>query len=214
MSTIRRSTRAAISGGALALSLALTLSACGGSAAPTGTTAATEPPASAPAAADTEHNDADVRFAQGMIPHHRQAVEMAEIAVDRAENPEVKALAERIQAAQDPEIITLSGLLEAWGAEVPADGDMAGMDHSGMAGMSDMSGMMTPEQMDELRNATGAAFDTAFLQMMIAHHEGAVSDAQRELAEGVNPQAKDLATEIVAAQTAEIEQMRQLLQGA
>jgi uncharacterized protein (DUF305 family) len=214
MSTIRRSTRAAISGGALALSLALTLSACGGNAAPTGTIPATEPPASAPAAADTEHNDADVRFAQGMIPHHRQAVEMAEIAVDRAENPEVKALAERIQAAQDPEINTLSGLLEAWGAEVPADGDMAGMDHSNMPGMSDMSGMMTTAQMDELRNATGAAFDTAFLQMMIAHHEGAVSDAQRELAEGVNPQAKDLATEIVTAQTAEIEQMRQLLQGA
>jgi uncharacterized protein (DUF305 family) len=213
MSTIRRSTRAAVGGGALALSLALTLSACGGSAAPTGTPPATEPPASAPAAS-AEHNDADVRFAQGMIPHHRQAVEMAEIAVDRAENPEVKALAERIQAAQDPEINTMTGFLEAWGAEVPADGDMAGMDHSGMAGMSDMSGMMTPEQMDVLRNATGAAFDTAFLQMMIAHHEGAISDAQRELAEGVNPQAKDLATEIVTAQTAEIEQMRQLLQGA
>jgi uncharacterized protein (DUF305 family) len=213
MSTIRRSTRAAISGGALALSLALTLSACGGSAAPAGTTAATEPPASAPAAAGTEHNGADVRFAQGMIPHHRQAVEMAEIAVDRAENPEVKALAEQIQAAQDPEINTLTGFLEAWGAEVPADGDMAGMDHSSMAGISDMSGM-TPEQMDELRNATGAAFDTAFLEMMIAHHEGAISDAERELAEGVNPQAKDLATEIVTAQTAEIEQMRQLLQGA
>jgi uncharacterized protein (DUF305 family) len=212
MSTIRRSTRAAISGGALVLSLALTLSACGGSAAPTGTPPATEPPASAPAAS-AEHNDADVRFAQGMIPHHRQAVEMAEMAVNRAENPEVKALAEQIQAAQDPEINTMTGFLEAWGAEVPADGDMAGMDHSSMAGMSDMSGMMTPEQMDELRNATGAAFDTAFLQMMIAHHEGAISDAQRELAEGVNPQAKDLATEIVTAQTAEIEQMRQLLQG-
>jgi uncharacterized protein (DUF305 family) len=213
MSTIRRSTRVAISGGALVLSLALTLSACGGSAAPTGTPPATEPPASAPAAS-AEHNDADVRFAQGMIPHHRQAVEMAEIAVDRAENPEVKALAEQIQAAQDPEINTMTGFLEAWGAEVPADGDMAGMDHSSMAGMSDMSGMMTPEQMDELRNATGAAFDTAFLQMMIAHHEGAISDSERELAEGVNPQAKDLATEIVTAQTAEIEQMRQLLQGA
>jgi uncharacterized protein (DUF305 family) len=213
MSTIRRSTRAAISGGALVLSLALTLSACGGSAAPTGTPPATEPPASAPAAS-AEHNDADVRFAQGMIPHHRQAVEMAEMAVNRAENPEVKALAEQIQAAQDPEINTMTGFLEAWGAEVPADGDMAGMDHSSMAGMSDMSGMMTPEQMDELRNATGAAFDTAFLEMMIAHHEGAISDAERELAEGVNPQAKDLATEIVTAQTAEIEQMRQLLQGA
>ena len=213
MPMIRTSTRVALTGGALTLTLAL--SACAGDAPPAGTTtpAGGAPAASAQAGVSQEHNDADIRFAQGMIQHHRQAVEMAEMAADRAQNPEVKALAEKIQAAQDPEIETMTGFLKTWGAEVPAEGGMAGMDHSGMSGMSEMSGMMTPEQMAELEGATGDAFDTAFLEMMIMHHEGAVTDAQRELAEGVNPQAKDLATQIVSDQTAEIEQMRQLLQG-
>jgi uncharacterized protein (DUF305 family) len=77
-----------------------------------------------------------------------------------------------------------------------------------------MSGMMTPEQMEQMGSATGAAFDTMFLEMMIAHHEGAIADSQRELAEGVNPEAKELANQIVEAQTAEIDQMRQMLQGS
>ena len=137
-----------------------------------------------------------------MIPHHRQAVEMAEIAVDRAQNPAVKALAEQIQAAQDPEIETMTGFLEAWDAEVPSDDGISGMPGmTGMPGAPGMEGMMMPEQMDEMRGASGAAFDTMFLQMMIAHHEGAVREAQRELAEGANPQAKELANQIVTAQT-------------
>jgi uncharacterized protein (DUF305 family) len=216
MPTIRTSTRVALAGGTLALTLAL--SACGGDTAPPATSPSpAAPSATAQAGVSAEHNDADIRFAQGMIPHHRQAVEMAEMAVDRAENPDVKALAEQIQAAQDPEIETMTGFLEAWGAEVPAEGDMAGMDHSsmpGMTGMPEMSGMMTPEQMEQMGSATGAAFDTMFLEMMIVHHEGAIADSQRELAEGVNPQAKDLANQIIAAQTAEIDQMRQMLQAS
>jgi uncharacterized protein (DUF305 family) len=216
MSTTRTSRRLGLAGGALALSLAL--SACGGEAAPPATApTGTTPGATAQADVSAEHNDADIRFAQTMIPHHQQAVEMAEIAVDRAQNPEVKALAEQIQGAQDPEIETMTGFLEAWGAEVPAEGDMADMDHSGMPGMTgmpEMSGMMTPEQMEQMGSATGAAFDTMFLEMMIVHHEGAIADSQRELAEGVNPQAKDLANQIIAAQTAEIDQMRQMLQAS
>jgi uncharacterized protein (DUF305 family) len=213
MSATRTSSRLGLAGGAVALALAL--SACGGEAAPPAAapTGATQ---GAPAQADVsaEHNEADISFAQMMIPHHREAVEMAEMAVDRAEDPEVKALAEQIQAAQAPEIQTLTGFLETWGADVPAEGGMAGMagmDHSGMPGMS---GMMTPEQMDEMSNTTGAAFDTMFLEMMIVHHEGAVAEAQRELAEGVNPQAKELADQVVAAQPAEIDQMRQMQQAS
>jgi uncharacterized protein (DUF305 family) len=201
MSTISRSTRAAVG----ILALALALSACGGSAAPTGSTAASEAPASAPADAGAEHNDADIRFAQMMIPHHQQALEMAETALQRTQNAEVRALAEQIQSAQDPEITTLSGFLESWGA-APADEGMAGMDHSGM------SGMMGQGDMDALAGASGAAFDTMFLEMMIAHHEGAITEAEREVAEGANTQAKELAAQIVSDQTAEIEQMRQLLQ--
>lgn len=216
MSTLRPSTRASFAGGAIALSLAL--SACAGGSTPPSAPASaptgSAPSASAPARVSTEHNEADIRFAQTMIPHHRQAVEMAEIAVGRAENPDVKALAEQIRAAQDPEIQIMTGFLQAWGAEVPDDTGMAGMDHSGTdhSGMSDRDGMMTPEQMEQMGTASGAAFDRMFLEMMIIHHEGAVRDAERELAEGVNAQARDLATQIIDAQTAEIAQMRQLLQ--
>jgi uncharacterized protein (DUF305 family) len=206
--------RAGLVGGALALSLAV--SACGGGATPPSAPAPAAPSASAPAGVSTENNEADIRFAQMMIPHHRQAVEMAGMAVERAENPDVKALAEQIQGAQDPEIEQMTGFLEAWGAEVPAEDNtgMGGMDHSGMGSMGDMSGdgMMTPEQMNELQGASGAAFDRMFLEMMITHHEGAVRDSEREVAEGVNPQAKELAQQIISAQNAEITQMRQMLQ--
>ncbi|WP_219419647.1 DUF305 domain-containing protein [Pseudonocardia nigra] len=207
---------AGATGAALA---SLALVACGGgttagspagSAAPTSAAPTSAAPTSATATAGQPFTDADVRFAQTMIPHHRQAIEMAELALDRSGNPEVRALAEQIRAAQGP----LTGLLNDWGAPVPAgDGmDHDGMHHDGMSGMSGMSGMMSPEQMEQLRAADGAAFDRMFLEMMIAHHEGAVTDARRELAEGADERAKALASEIVATQTAEIDRMRQLLQ--
>ncbi|OLT00437.1 hypothetical protein BJF90_35165 [Pseudonocardia sp. CNS-004] len=205
--------RAYLVGGALALSLAV--SACTGATTPAGAPAPTISSASAQAGASTDRNEADTRFAQMMIPHHRQAVAMAGMAVERTANPDVKALAEQIQAAQDPEIERMTGFLQAWGAAVPAEDDMSAMpemddmDHSDMG---DMSGMMTPEQMNELQGASGAEFDRMFLEMMIAHHEGAVHDSEREVAEGVNPQAKDLAQQIISAQNAEITQMRQMLQ--
>jgi uncharacterized protein (DUF305 family) len=224
MSTIRIPARLAVAGTALTLSVVL--AGCGGDAATTTAPTGGAPSGSAQAGVSQEHNDADIRFAQQMIPHHRQAVEMAEIALDRAEDPEVRALAEQIRSAQDPEIEILTGFLRAWGAEVPADdaghgmghgetgsGDMDSGDMSGTE-PSGMSGMMTPEQMAQLRSADGAAFDEMFLQGMIAHHDGAVADAQREVAEGVNPQAKELATEIGNTQTAEIARMRQLLQNS
>jgi uncharacterized protein (DUF305 family) len=211
MSAIRRSTRAAVAGAALVLSV--TLSACGGgTTAPTAAPTTTEPPVSAPADAGAEHNDTDISFAQMMIPHHEQALAMAEMALERAENPEVKALAEQIKGAQDPEIATLNGFLESWGTP-PAEGGMSGMpgmDHSGM-GDSASSGMMNDDEMDQLGSARGAEFDRMFLEMMIKHHEGAVTESQREVADGANQQAKDLASQIISGQTAEIERMRQLL---
>jgi uncharacterized protein (DUF305 family) len=205
MSTIRRSNRAAVAGAALVLSV--TLSACGGgTSATTAAPTTAEPPVAAPADAGAQHNDTDIRFAQMMIPHHQQALAMAEVALERAESAEVKALAEQIRAAQDPEITTLNGFLQSWG--VPPVG--GGMDHSGM---DHSSGMMSQADMDSLGAASGAAFDRMFLEMMIVHHEGAVAEAEREITEGVNPQAKELATQIVSGQTAEIGRMRQLLQG-
>ena len=196
--------------GAATVTLALVLTACGGGADTAAPAAPAAAPSSAAAGASQQFNDADVQFAQRMIVHHRQAVDMAALAADRAQSAEVKSLAQEIQAAQDPEIATLTGFLQSWGAEVPADvvGGMPGM---GMGGM-DMSGMMTPEQMAQMEAASGAEFDRMFLEMMTEHHRSAVTDSQAELANGVNPDAKALAQNIIDAQTAEIDRMQQLLQ--
>jgi len=159
----------------------------------------------AAADADADFNDADVAFAQGMIPHHQQAVEMAELAETRAEDPQVIDLAERIKGAQDPEIEQMQGWLEDWGQDEMSD-DMGGMDHS--------SGMMSEEDMTDLENATGAEFDEMFLTMMIEHHEGAIEMAQIELDDGQNPDAQELAQNIIDAQQAEIEEMQGILDAA
>lgn len=173
------------------------LTACGG------TEEEPAAPVSEPSAeGSAEFNEADVAFARMMIPHHEQAVTMAELAQGRA-GEEVRALAEEIQAAQGPEIDQLNALLESWGQE-PAQG-MEGMGHEGM------TGMMSEEQMAELEAAEGEEFDTIFLQMMIEHHEGAVEMAQTELDEGTNPEARELAQQVVDAQRAEIEQMNEML---
>jgi uncharacterized protein (DUF305 family) len=178
------------------------------------------PSSSSSATAQGESNDADVTFAQGMIVHHRQAVEMAELAAGRTENPQVLDLATRIGAAQEPEIATLTGWLQEWGAEVPAEGDMSGMggmDHSGMesmGGMEGMGGMMTPEQMTALDQASGPDFDRMFLEMMVEHHRGAVEMAQTELDEGADAEALALAQQIIDTQQAEITEMESLLQQA
>ena len=209
---------AAVAGGALTLSLFLT-SCGGGTPAPAPATSAGAPSVVAPSsqsptgAVSAQHNDVDVTFAQQMIPHHQQAIEMAEIATDRAQRAEVKSLAEQIRTAQGPEITQLIDFLTAWGASTHSWRHGRRDGPSGTTGMNgtDMPGMMTDAQMQELRNATGTMFDTMFLQMMIEHHRGAVTDAQREVDEGSNPEAKQLAAKIVADQTAEIGRMEQLL---
>ncbi|MFP8958971.1 DUF305 domain-containing protein [Streptomyces nanhaiensis] len=204
--TAHRSTLRRTAAAAAAAAAALVLAACGasdnGSAGSDG--GASQSPAASASASQGEHNAADVAFAQGMIPHHRQAIEMADLAPSRAQSAEVKKLAEEIKKAQDPEIKTLTSWLESWGEEVPAEG---AMDHSAHG----MDGMMTPEQMEELEKASGKAFDTAFLEMMIEHHEGAVAMAKTEQADGAYPPAKDMAEDIITSQSAEIAQMNKLL---
>lgn len=151
-----------------------------------------------------DHNDADVTFAQEMIPHHQQATEMAALAPSRAESSEVLDLAEQISAAQEPEIATMTSWLESWGEEAP----------EGMGSMSDMDsmpGMMSEDEMAELEDAQGPDFDRLFLTMMIEHHEGAIDMAAAEQENGENPDAVALAETIEADQTAEIATMRELL---
>ncbi|NGO15465.1 DUF305 domain-containing protein [Streptomyces sp. HC44] len=169
--------------------------------------ASAEPGAEASAGA---HNDQDVSFAQGMIPHHQQAVEMAEMAADRASSAKVKDLASRVEKAQGPEIKTMTGWLKTWGEDAPME-SMPGMDHD-MPGMgSDMPGMMDKKDMDELMKASGKDFDTMFLTMMVEHHEGAVEMATTEKDKGEYGPAKTMAGDIITAQNAEIEEMNKLL---
>ncbi|MFJ3519338.1 DUF305 domain-containing protein [Streptomyces sp. NPDC090131] len=185
---------------------ALVLAACGSNDSPAGHGGhASASPSASASAAQGQHNAADVAFAKGMIPHHRQAVEMADLAPTRADSAEVKQLAEEIKKAQDPEIKTLSGWLASWGEQVPAEG---GMDHS-MHGAG--GGMMTAEEMENLKNASGKAFDTAFMELMIKHHEGAVAMAKTEQKDGSYQPAKDMADAIITSQTAEITRMNELL---
>ncbi|MFC8665197.1 DUF305 domain-containing protein [Streptomyces sp. NPDC057199] len=154
-----------------------------------------------------DHNDADVAFATEMIQHHRQAVDMAGMADSRGSSQEVKDLATKIKGAQDPEIKTMSGWLTSWGEQVPED--MSGMEGHDMT--SEMPGMMSSEDMDKLEKASGAEFDTMFLEMMVKHHEGAIEMAETEKKGGKDDAAQKLADDVVTAQTAEIEQMKKLL---
>jgi uncharacterized protein (DUF305 family) len=202
---------AGVAGGLLALSLAL--AGCGdATTAPAGSAPAAPAPSAAPPAG-TQFNEADVAFARMMVPHHREAVEMAELAAGRAGNPEVTALAGQIRAAQEPEIAQLTGLLDAWGAEAPAAHSASGAHHGDTSGAPTMPGAMTPEQMQQLRGATGAEFDRMFLTMMIEHHRGAVAMAQAQIAQGSDLDATRLAEKIVAEQNAEISRMQQLQAG-
>ncbi|WNV74806.1 DUF305 domain-containing protein [Geodermatophilus sp. DSM 44513] len=164
--------------------------------------------AGAPADPSGTAAEADVAFAQGMLPHHEQAVEMARLAADRAADPRVQDLATRIETAQAPEIETLSGWLAAWGAEETGS---TGTDHGSMGHGGDAGGMMSEEDVTALADASGADFDRAFLEMMLAHHRGAVQMAETEVADGQDADAVALAEEIRGSQTAEIAEMEQLL---
>ncbi|MGW0964768.1 DUF305 domain-containing protein [Streptomyces sp. NPDC002516] len=206
---------------AAAATAAVVLAACGSSdssSSPSGHTShdtgamSTAGPSGAASAAPGGHNTQDVSFAQGMIPHHRQAVAMAELAASRAKSQQVKHLAAKIRQAQDPEIDAMSGWLKAWDAKVP-DTDMPGMesmpgmDHSG----SSTPGMMSDDDMGKLKSLSGDAFDKAFLRMMISHHEGAIAMAKTERANGAYGPATTMAKSIVASQSSEITGMDGML---
>ncbi len=188
---------------------AVGLAACGSddAASPATQAPATQGPA-ATAAAGVVFNDADVAFAQGMIPHHEQAVEMADIALDPnvgAGGP-VRDLATQIKGAQDPEIALMTGWLAAWGQPMQMATD-EGHD------MSSMDGMMSADEMDSLGSMTGADFDKMWMEMMIRHHEGAIAMAQTVKAAGSSPDVLALGEQVIAAQQAEIAQMQALLAG-
>ncbi|BCT77879.1 DUF305 domain-containing protein [Sinomonas cyclohexanicum] len=158
-----------------------------------------------PSPSQSAFNAADAMFAQMMIPHHEQAIEMSGTVLAKPGlDPRVAKLAEEIRAAQAPEIATQSGWLEAWGQP-------RAMPAGAGRGMDGMDGMMTADDLAKLKAASAPEAARLFLTQMIAHHEGAVSMAQTEQEGGSNPEAVAMARSIVDSQTAEIDGMKTLL---
>ncbi|CAM5424714.1 hypothetical protein SCALM49S_08493 [Streptomyces californicus] len=147
-------------------------------------------------------NSADFRYARMMIQHHAQALVMTGLVADRASADAVKRLAERISAGQKPEI----GAMERLGLK-KNDGDQREQhhDHGGMPGMA------TEAQLKKLRAAEGEAFDRLYLELMITHHQGAITMATEALTEGNDVFVEEMASDVVAQQTVEIDRMRGLL---
>ncbi|TYC98809.1 DUF305 domain-containing protein [Arthrobacter echini] len=227
---------------ALSLATALTLSACGtddGSTAgaDTGSTDTSSSAAAAPAtsapdgatpssdatantssdAAAEEHNIADVMFAQMMLPHHEQAVEMSELMLAKdGVTPEIADLASRIKAAQGPEIETMKSWLETWDSPMGGEGmgsmgsDSGSMGNMGEMGGMGMGGMMSEDEMADLESADGPEASRIFLESMTAHHEGAIDMARTEIDNGEYPDTLAMAETIVETQQAEIEEMKGL----
>jgi uncharacterized protein (DUF305 family) len=157
-------------------------------------------PSAASSGVAADRNSADAMFAQMMIPHHEQAVEMSDIMLAKdGLDPQIIQLAEDIKAAQGPEIEKMTGWLQTWGEPMEMSGDHA------------MEGMMSPDDLAALEAAQGDEAARMFLTQMIAHHEGAVAMAEEETANGQNPDAVALAEAVVADQSAEIEKMKDLL---
>ncbi|MEU6354852.1 DUF305 domain-containing protein [Streptomyces sp. NPDC047072] len=150
---------------------------------------------------DDTPNSADVTYARMMIEHHTQALDMTELAPKRAESAKVKALAERISASQGPEIAAMRAWLKEYGESEKSEDH----DHATMPGMA------TETQLDNLRAARGKAFDQLFLTLMTTHHQGAITMATEVKGQGNNVRIEEMADDVVAQQTSEINRMRDML---
>ncbi len=158
-----------------------------------------------------EWNHTDVAYMQMMIPHHAQAVQMARLADKNAKDKRVRVLAERIAAAQAPEIQTMAAWLKKRDMEVPRAGeDPDKYDHS-KHGHNAMMGMLTGPQMQRLATSHGTEFDRLFLRGMIQHHRGAVTMSQQAARDGADVIVAEMTADVNATQSAEIDRMRDLL---
>ncbi len=148
-------------------------------------------------------NAADVMFVQMMIPHHEQAIEMADLVLDTPGiDQAVITLATEIKAAQGPEIEQMEQWLDDWGMPSMPGG------HGGHGGMD---GMLSEEELQRLDDAEGEEATRLFLEGMIEHHEGAIDMADDVIDDGENAAVRELADAIVVTQQAEIDLMRELL---
>lgn len=205
---LRRKSARRMAASALVAAGALFLAACGGdsddmSGMDHGGGKGSAPATAEASAGSAGFNDADVTFAQMMIPHHEQALKMAELAAGRASDAEVKDIAGKIEKAQDPEINTMKGWLKSWKKPTAME-SMPGMEHGG-------DGMMSDADMKMLTTMKGTEFDKMFAQMMIDHHDGAISMGRQEQKSGKNGDAVKLAGDIVTGQSAEVKQLKSIL---
>ncbi|HZA84345.1 MAG TPA: DUF305 domain-containing protein, partial [Actinomycetes bacterium] len=154
------------------------------------------------APAEAAPNDADVTFTQNMIPHHQQAIEMAKLVDSHTDRTELRKLANSIMRGQSQEITQMQGWLRSWGKPAtPSEG------HGGH-GDTEMPGMMSEADMRRLMEATGTEFDLAFVEMMAAHHQGAIDMANTELKDGSAPEVTRLAQQVIDTQQDEIDQLQ------
>ena len=159
----------------------------------------------------TSHSPDDVQFMQDMIPHHNQAMQMAELVTDRTNRPELNDVAGRINVSQEDEIKFMQQWLRERGERVPEP-----TAHEAMHTSHKMAGMASPEQMSELAQSEGTAFDRLFLELMITHHEGAVTMVEELLEQpgsAYDPVLFDFTTDVTNDQSTEIERMNALLVG-
>lgn len=144
-----------------------------------------------PVTTQPQHNQADIVFLQNMIPHHTRAIAMAQMAGNQTTSPQVKDLATRVKNEQSQQAQQMSNLLSSWGA-------------------STIGPTTETDQIPGVIN--GAGFDRMILQVMIVHHQDAVTMARTELTQGGDPTTRNLAQQIISTQQAEINEMKTLLQ--
>lgn len=209
---------------AAAFAVLLTVTACtsAGKQAGSNTTSVASSGASTSPSGPAVHNDADVTFAQQMIAHHQQAIQMSDTILGKERiDPRVIQLANKFKAAQGPEIQQMQAWLGQWGqpatpmmpnGSMTPNGTMPAMpSHPGMSGMAGMSGMMSEQDMQALQNAQGLDASKLFLTQMIRHHQGAITMAHNEINSGQFQPATTLARSIVTSQQQEINRMQSIL---
>ena len=199
------SVKMGVATGLVVLGAVFPIAACGG-----GDEHAEHPSAAATTTDDQSppHNSADVTFAQGMIPHHQQALALAALVPDRSTNPEVVKIAAGIAAQQEPEMTAMRAMMIQWQVDPAEAAHQGGTDGSG-----NQHGMVDDATMAKLKTLKGAQFDTLWLQSMISHHQGAVAMAKVEIADGESQDMKVMANNIVITQEAEIGELKQILGG-
>ena len=178
------------------------LAGCGGTTATSPAT--TTPPVgrAAPAGSEERHNQDDVLFLQQMLQHHAQTLTMSDLAHNKATSLKVKGLAQRIKAAEDQQITRIRNLLSAWGAPTSAGGS------------AQVPGLLSDQELQQLKSASGGDFDQLFLRLMIDHQQGAIQMSQTELAKGSDPQARRLAQDTITDQQPNINQMQKLVRAS